>query len=141
MQEAFQKPAWGLKLGFMSFFCEALCGIEAVPQVIPGWRRGADREHFMILAWLSGTRTGLVVPVVRDAGPESFAQIEQSILITREGAGGEDKIETFWWVFIPFRTGGVYGSLLSTPDFESAAERDPGAAQIQSGQWQWTARW
>jgi 2-oxoglutarate dehydrogenase E2 component (dihydrolipoamide succinyltransferase) len=108
----------GLKLGFSSFFVKAaIDALKAFPAV-NAEIRGTDilyKDHYDIGVAVGGGK-GLVVPVVRDADRQSFAELEKTIgelaarardnkLTMKELEGGTFTISN----------GGVYGSLLSTP--------------------------
>ena len=71
----------GVKLGFMSFFTKACChALHEVPEV-NAEIDGTDivYKNFVHMGIATGTPTGLVVPVIRDADSMSFADIEKSI--------------------------------------------------------------
>lgn len=117
MQEPFQKQ-YGVKLGFMSFFVKAtVAALKGVPQV--NSRLEGDElvtNHYYDIGVAVGTERGLVVPVVRNADQQSFAQIEQSILdYAGKAREGKIKIEDLQGGVFTISNGGVYGSLLSTP--------------------------
>ncbi|WP_069299767.1 2-oxoglutarate dehydrogenase complex dihydrolipoyllysine-residue succinyltransferase [Neptunicoccus sediminis] len=116
-KELFQKKH-GVKLGFMSFFTKA-CNhaLKEVPEVnaeIDGTE--IVYKNYVNMGIATGTPTGLVVPVVKDADSLSFAEIEKEIArlggLARDGKlsmadmqGGSFTISN----------GGVYGSLMSSP--------------------------
>jgi 2-oxoglutarate dehydrogenase E2 component (dihydrolipoamide succinyltransferase) len=116
-QERFQERH-KTKLGFMSFFIRAVVeALREVPQ-LNAEIRGDDivYRHYHDIAVAIGGGRGLVVPVLRDAGRMSFAEIELAVadfarrvkenkITPDELAGGTFTITN----------GGVYGSLLSTP--------------------------
>jgi len=105
-------------LGFMSFFVKACA--HAASQ-FPAMNAFIDGEevvyhNYMDVGIAVSTEKGLVVPVLRDAGQMSFAEIEQGIASladkAREGGLMPDDLKggTF-----SITNGGVFGSLLSTP--------------------------
>jgi 2-oxoglutarate dehydrogenase E2 component (dihydrolipoamide succinyltransferase) len=115
--ERFEKKH-GVKLGFMSFFIKA--AVEAL-KTFPAVNASIDGEdvvfhHFHdVGVAVSGSR-GLVVPVVRDAGEKSMAELEKEVadfgvraradkLTLSELQGGTFTISN----------GGIFGSMLSTP--------------------------
>lgn len=112
------KERHGVSLGFMSFFTKAAIGaLKASPQ-INSELQGDELivKHYYDIGIAVSTEEGLVVPVVRDAGNMTFAQIEREIgalavkarerrLTLEELSGGTFTITN----------GGVFGSLLSTP--------------------------
>ena len=116
-QEAF-KQAYGIKLGFMSFFMKAVVeALRAVPQVNARLEEDTIVEnHYYDIGVAVGTPKGLVVPVIRDAELKSLAEIERDIatcaISAREGKLSFRDLEG--GVFT-ISNGGVYGSLLSTP--------------------------
>ena len=116
-QERFQER-YQIKLGFMSFFIKATMeALKEVPQ-LNAEIRGSNivyRNYHDIAIAIGGGR-GLVVPVLRDAGRMSFAEIEKAIagfaLRVKENKIKPEELQggTF-----TITNGGIYGSLLSTP--------------------------
>jgi 2-oxoglutarate dehydrogenase E2 component (dihydrolipoamide succinyltransferase) len=117
VQEDFVKKH-GVKLGFMSFFVKAVTqALKDVPS-INGRIEGTDviENHFYDIGVAIGTEKGLIVPVLRDCGEKSFAQIEQDILdYAAKGKAGKITIEDLQGGVFTISNGGTYGSLLSTP--------------------------
>lgn len=116
-QETFTKKN-GLKLGFMSFFIKAT--VEALKTVpaINSRIEGDDfiQNHFFDIGVAVGTERGLVVPVVRDAGKKTFADLERDIAdYATKAREGKIKIEDLQGGTFTISNGGVYGSLFSTP--------------------------
>jgi 2-oxoglutarate dehydrogenase E2 component (dihydrolipoamide succinyltransferase) len=116
-QESFQKRH-GVKLGFMSFFIKAV--VDAL-QFVPAMNARIDGDdlienHYYDIGVAVGTERGLVVPVVRDADKNSFAELEKQVAAyagkARDGKLGLDDLTG--GVFT-ITNGGIYGSLLSTP--------------------------
>ena len=115
--EAFEKKH-GVRLGFMSFFVKAavaaLVEYPAVNAQIDG--EEIVYKHYQDIGVAVSAPQGLVVPVLRDAGRMSFAEVEQAIralgLKAREGKLALDDLlgGTF-----TISNGGVFGSLMSTP--------------------------
>ena len=116
-KDGFEKK-YGVKLGFMSFFVKA--AVEALRKfpVVNASVEGTEiiyHDYFDIGIAVS-TERGLMVPVLRDAGSMSFADIERSIMDfatrARDGKIGMDELTggTF-----TITNGGVFGSLMSTP--------------------------
>jgi len=116
-KEAFEKRHQ-VRLGLMSFFVKAT--IDALKQFpkLNAEIRGNDvvYRNFFDIGVAIATDRGLVVPILRDAGRLSFAEVEQAIsdfarrandgkLLPAELAGGTFTITN----------GGSFGSLLSTP--------------------------
>jgi 2-oxoglutarate dehydrogenase E2 component (dihydrolipoamide succinyltransferase) len=116
-RDRFQEK-YGVKLGFMAFFVKAAVqALKQFPQINAQVR---DRDivyhkRYDIGVAIGGGK-GLVVPVLRDAGRMSFAQIELAIedfaQRARENRVAPEELEggTF-----TISNGGIYGSLLSTP--------------------------
>ncbi|HKJ84143.1 MAG TPA: 2-oxoglutarate dehydrogenase complex dihydrolipoyllysine-residue succinyltransferase [Mariprofundaceae bacterium] len=116
-RDAFKKKH-GVDLGFMSFFIRAsIVGLKKFPAV-NACIDGDDivyRNHFNIGVAVS-TEKGLVVPVIRDAGRMSMADIERAVAEyagkAREGGLLPDDLKAGTF---SITNGGVFGSLLSTP--------------------------
>ncbi len=116
-REPFEK-AYGLKLGFMSFFVRAAVNaLQQYPQINA---QMSDKQlvyhNYCDIGIAIGGGKGLVVPVLRNAENMSFAEIETAIADlgarAQKNQIGLDELEggTF-----TITNGGVYGSLLSTP--------------------------
>ena len=116
-QDDFEKRH-GCRLGFMSFFVKAC--IVALKE-LPAINAEIDGDELIYKNYYDigvavGTEQGLVVPVLRDADKQSFAEVEKGItdlgLKARDGKLGMDELTggTF-----TITNGGVYGSLMSTP--------------------------
>jgi 2-oxoglutarate dehydrogenase E2 component (dihydrolipoamide succinyltransferase) len=116
-KDEFQKKH-GVKLGFMSFFTKACChALAEVPEVnaeIDGTE--IVYKNFVHMGIATGTPTGLVVPVIRDADSMSFAAIEKAI--AEKGARARDgklSMAEMQGGTFTISNGGVYGSLMSSP--------------------------
>ncbi len=124
----------GVKLGFMSFFAKAC--VEALRK-FPAVNASVDgndivyHEYFDIGVAVSTDR-GLIVPVLRDADLQSFAEIEKSIgnFAARARAGTITMEELTGGTFT-ITNGGVFGSLLSTPIVNSPQSAILGMHKIQ----------
>jgi 2-oxoglutarate dehydrogenase E2 component (dihydrolipoamide succinyltransferase) len=109
---------YGVKLGFMSFFVKACVYAASKYPAMNAYIDGDDvlYHNYMDVGVAISTKNGLVVPVLRDAGLMSFAEIEQGIVSlankSREGGLMPDDLKggTF-----SITNGGVFGSMLSTP--------------------------
>jgi 2-oxoglutarate dehydrogenase E2 component (dihydrolipoamide succinyltransferase) len=116
-KEAFEKKH-GVKLGFMSFFVKA--AIEALKKfpVINASVEGSDivyHEYYDIGVAVSTDR-GLMVPVLRDADLQSYADIEKNIgAFAARARDGKITIEELTGGTFSITNGGTFGSLLSTP--------------------------
>jgi 2-oxoglutarate dehydrogenase E2 component (dihydrolipoamide succinyltransferase) len=116
-QDEFTKKN-GVKLGLMSFFVKACVeALKAVP-VVNGHIEDEDfiQNNFYDIGVAVGTERGLVVPVVRDAGKKSFADLERDIAdYAGRARDGKLKIEDLQGGTFTITNGGVYGSLFATP--------------------------
>jgi 2-oxoglutarate dehydrogenase E2 component (dihydrolipoamide succinyltransferase) len=116
-KETFEKKH-GVKLGFMSFFVKA--AIEALKRfpVINASVEGTDivyHEYYDIGVAVSTDR-GLMVPVLRDADLQSYADIEKNIgAYATRARDGKITIEELTGGTFSITNGGTFGSLLSTP--------------------------
>jgi 2-oxoglutarate dehydrogenase E2 component (dihydrolipoamide succinyltransferase) len=112
------KTQHGVALGFMSFFVKASAlALEAFPAVNARIEGNEIVYHnYINIGVAVSTDRGLMVPVLRDAGAMSFAEIEKAIAgyadKARKGAITVDDLQggTF-----TITNGGIFGSLLSTP--------------------------
>jgi len=116
-QQDFQSR-FGIKLGFMSFFVKAcvvaLKNFPAVNAEIDGDE--IIYKNYYNLSFAVGTEKGLVVPVLRNADEQSFADIEKNIKdISEKARDGKLTIEDLQGGTFTISNGGVYGSMLSTP--------------------------
>jgi 2-oxoglutarate dehydrogenase E2 component (dihydrolipoamide succinyltransferase) len=116
-QEPFEKR-YQVKLGLMSFFIRAVAdALKQFPQ-LNAEVRGHDiiyRNYFDIGVAVA-TERGLVVPVLRDAGRLTFAELEKAISdFARRGREGKLKPQELAGGTFTITNGGVFGSLLSTP--------------------------
>jgi 2-oxoglutarate dehydrogenase E2 component (dihydrolipoamide succinyltransferase) len=116
-KEAFEKRH-GVRLGFMSFFAKAC--IEALRRfpVVNASVEGSDivyHEYYDIGVAVS-TEKGLMVPVLRDADLQSYADIEKNIgSFAVKAREGKITIEELTGGTFSITNGGTFGSLLSTP--------------------------
>ena len=116
-QEDFQNR-YGIKLGFMSFFCKAcIVALKNFPAV----NAEIDNDtivykNYYNISFAVGTDKGLVVPVLKNADELSFADIEKNIKeISEKAKDGKLVIEDLQGGTFTISNGGVYGSMLSTP--------------------------
>ncbi|MDQ6981070.1 MAG: dihydrolipoyllysine-residue succinyltransferase [Ghiorsea sp.] len=109
---------FGVKLGFMSFFVKACVSACAEFPTVNAYIDGDDvlYHNYIDMGIAVSTDNGLIVPVLRDAGIKSYADIEQDIITlagkAREGGLKPDDLQggTF-----SITNGGIFGSMLSTP--------------------------
>jgi 2-oxoglutarate dehydrogenase E2 component (dihydrolipoamide succinyltransferase) len=124
----------GAKLGFMSFFAKAC--VEALRKfpTVNASVEGNDivyHEYFDIGVAVSTDR-GLIVPVLRDADLQSFADIEKSIAnFAARARAGTITMEELTGGTFTITNGGVFGSLLSTPIVNSPQSAILGMHKIQ----------
>jgi 2-oxoglutarate dehydrogenase E2 component (dihydrolipoamide succinyltransferase) len=112
------KEVHGVGLGFMSFFtksvCVALQHFPAVNAMING-DEIVYHDYCDIGIAVSAPK-GLMVPVIRNAGDLSLAQIESTILqLAGKAREGKLSIDEMSGGTFTITNGGVFGSMLSTP--------------------------
>lgn len=116
-QDAFVK-AYGIKLGFMSFFVKAVAeSIPFYPQV-----NGYIEDDYIVtpeyadIGIAVSTPKGLMVPVIRQAESMTLAQLEQAIQeMANRARDNKISLEELKGGTISITNGGVFGSMLSTP--------------------------
>ena len=124
----------GTKLGFMGFFVSA--AVQALRK-FPIVNASIDNEDIVYHAFQDigvavSTDRGLVVPVVRDAGNLSIADIELKITEYSEKAReGKLSIEEMQGGTFTISNGGIFGSLLSTPILNAPQTAILGMHKIQ----------
>ncbi|MDQ6952691.1 MAG: dihydrolipoyllysine-residue succinyltransferase [Mariprofundaceae bacterium] len=108
----------GAKLGFMSFFVKACVYAANKYPAINAYIEGDEivYHNYMDVGVAVSTKKGLVVPVLRDAGLMSFADVEKGIvdLASKARDGGLMPDDLKGGTF-SITNGGVFGSMLSTP--------------------------
>ncbi len=108
----------GVRLGFMSFFIKA--AIEALRKY-PTVNASVEDNDFVYHDYYDigiavSTERGLVVPVLRDAHLQSFAEIERSIGdFAGRARDGSLTMDDLTGGTFTITNGGVFGSLMSTP--------------------------
>lgn len=116
-KDAFEKKH-GVKLGFMSIFVKA--AVQALKEfpAVNAEIDGTDiiYKNYYDIGVAVSTPQGLVVPVLRDADQQNFADIERNIAdyATRARDGKLTMDEMTGGTFT-ITNGGVFGSLMSTP--------------------------
>ncbi|MBY6205396.1 dihydrolipoyllysine-residue succinyltransferase [Halomonas denitrificans] len=116
-KDAFQKKH-GVKLGFMSFFVKAACEALDKHPVVNAAVEGDEIVYhgYQDVGIAVSTDRGLMVPVLRNAGQLSLAEIERQIAHYAEKArAGKIELEDLQGGTFSITNGGVFGSLLSTP--------------------------
>ncbi len=116
-QAAFEKDH-GVRLGFMSFFVQAV--VEALKRfpILNASVEGEEiiyHDYYDISVAVSSER-GLVVPVILDADKLHMADIEKAIVSFSERATNNQlSLEDIQGGTFTVSNGGVFGSLMSTP--------------------------
>ena len=116
-KEIFEKK-FGVKLGFMSFFCNAVVLALKEIEIINSEIDGTDiiyHDHIDIGIAL-GAPQGLLVPVIRSVDEKSFFEIEKEIFnFGEEAREGKITSDQMTGATFTITNGGVYGSMMSTP--------------------------
>jgi 2-oxoglutarate dehydrogenase E2 component (dihydrolipoamide succinyltransferase) len=116
-KQMFEKT-YGVKLGFMSFFVNAVLeGLKRFPELNASID-GTDIVYhgFFDIGIAVSSPRGLVVPILRDADQLSMADVELRIRDSAEKArAGTLSLEEISGGTFTITNGGVFGSLLSTP--------------------------
>jgi len=116
-KQTFEK-AYGVKLGFMSFFVNAVLeGLKRFPELNASID-GTDIVYhgFFDIGIAVSSPRGLVVPILRDADQLAMADVELRIRDFSEKAReGTLSLEEISGGTFTITNGGVFGSLLSTP--------------------------
>jgi len=116
-KDAFAKK-YQVKLGFMSFFCNAVSIALKEYPIINSEIEGNDIIYHghIDLGIAVGAPQGLIVPVIRSANLKSFQEIEKEIKEFGQAAvEGTITSEQMNGATFTISNGGVYGSMLSTP--------------------------
>jgi 2-oxoglutarate dehydrogenase E2 component (dihydrolipoamide succinyltransferase) len=112
------KEKYEVNLGFMSFFTKACCiALREWPSV----NAMIDGEEIIFhdycdISIAVSAPKGLVVPVIRNAGGLSFAEIEREVArLAGKARDNKLTIEEMSGGTFTITNGGVFGSMLSTP--------------------------
>jgi 2-oxoglutarate dehydrogenase E2 component (dihydrolipoamide succinyltransferase) len=108
----------GVKLGFMSFFVKAAVHALRKYPVVNASIDGTDIVYhgYYDIGIAVGSPRGLVVPILRDAGELTLADIEKRIAdFGKRAQEGKLTIEELTGGTFSISNGGVFGSMLSTP--------------------------
>jgi 2-oxoglutarate dehydrogenase E2 component (dihydrolipoamide succinyltransferase) len=116
-KDSFEK-AYGVKVGFMSFFVRA--AVEALKKypIVNASIDGNDIVYhgYYDVGVAVSTERGLVVPVLRDTDLMSFADIEKAIVdFGQKARNNKLTMEDLSGGTFSITNGGVFGSMLSTP--------------------------
>ena len=112
----------GLKLGFMSFFTQAV--VHALKEV-PGINAQIEgdtiiQNHYYDVGVAVSTEKGLMVPVVRNCDALSMAEIEKAIAdAAKRARDGKITLADLEGGVFTITNGGIFGSMLSTPIINS----------------------
>ncbi len=112
------KKQYGVGLGIASFFVKACIGALRQFPRLNAEIQGNEMvvKHYYDIGVAVGAPEGLVVPVLRNAGQMSFAEIETAIKeFASKASAGELTLDELRGGTFTISNGGVYGSLLSTP--------------------------
>jgi 2-oxoglutarate dehydrogenase E2 component (dihydrolipoamide succinyltransferase) len=116
-KDNFEKK-FNVKLGFMSFFCNAVAiALKEMP-IINSEIDGSDiiYHNHIDLGIAIGAPQGLLVPVIREADLKSFSEIEQEIYnFGIEAKNGSITTDQMIGGTFTITNGGIYGSMMSTP--------------------------
>jgi len=110
--------AHGVKLGLMSFFVRAACEALRKHPVVNASLEGDEIVYhgYQDIGIAVSTERGLMVPILRDAGHMTLAEIEIAIRdFAVKARDGGITLEDLQGGTFSITNGGVFGSLLSTP--------------------------
>ena len=116
-KENFEKK-FGVKLGFMSFFCNAVVLALKEIKIINSEIDGTDiiYHDYIDIGIALGAPQGLLVPVIRSVDKKSFFEIEKEIFnFGKEAREGTITSDQMTGATFTITNGGVYGSMMSTP--------------------------
>ncbi len=115
--EAFEQKH-GVRLGLMSFFVKASVAALVEYPTVNAQIDGDDivYKRYQDIGVAVSAPQGLVVPVLRDAGQLSFAEVEQGIrAFAFKARDGKLALDDLLGGTFTISNGGVFGSLMSTP--------------------------
>jgi 2-oxoglutarate dehydrogenase E2 component (dihydrolipoamide succinyltransferase) len=116
-KERFEKEH-GVRLGIMSFFVKAAVHALRKYPVVNASIDGTDIVYhgYYDIGIAVASPRGLVVPILRDAGELTLAEIEKRVAdFGRRAQEGKLTIEELTGGTFSISNGGVFGSMLSTP--------------------------
>ena len=108
----------GVRLGLMSFFVKACVAALVEYPTVNAQIDGDDivYKRYQDIGVAVSAPQGLVVPVLRDAGSKSFAEVEQGIrAYALKARDGKLALDDLLGGTFTISNGGVFGSLMSTP--------------------------
>ena len=115
--EAFEQKH-GVRLGLMSFFVKATVAALVEYPTVNAQIDGDEivYKRYQDIGVAVSAPRGLVVPVLRDAGRMSFAEVEQAIrALGLKARDGKLALDDLLGGTFTISNGGVFGSLMSTP--------------------------
>ncbi len=115
--EAFEQKH-GVRLGLMSFFVHATVAALVEYPTVNAQIDGDEivYKRYQDIGVAVSAPQGLVVPVLRDAGRMSFAEVEQAIrAFALKARDGKLALDDLLGGTFTISNGGVFGSLMSTP--------------------------
>ena len=116
-KEAFM-DTHGVKLGLMSFFVRAVCDALRKHPVVNASLEGDEIVYhgFQDIGIAVSTERGLMVPILRNAGSMTLAEVEKGIReFAAQAREGTIALEDLQGGTFTITNGGIFGSLLSTP--------------------------
>ena len=116
-QKNFQKQH-GVKLGIMSFFVKACSDVlREIPEINSEiYENKIIYKNYFDIGIAIGSEKGLVVPIIRNAGDLSNAEIEKYIVDLSEKANSNKlAMSDLSGGTFSITNGGIYGSMMSTP--------------------------
>ena len=116
-QKSFQKQH-GVKLGIMSFFVKACSDVlREIPEINSEiYENKIIYKNYFDIGIAIGSEKGLVVPIIRNAGDLSNAEIEKYIVDLSEKANSNKlAMSDLSGGTFSITNGGIYGSMMSTP--------------------------
>ena len=116
-QAAFQKKN-GVKLGIMSFFVKACVQVlKELPEINSEiFEDKIIYKNYFDIGVAIGSEKGLVVPIIRNAGKLSNAEIEKEIInLATKANSNKLAMKDLSGGTFSITNGGVYGSMMSTP--------------------------
>ena len=117
VRESFERQH-GIKLGIVSFFVKAATSALRNFPVLNSEIQGDEivTKHYYDIGVAMDAEGGLVVPVLRDIGAMSIAEIEQHIRgFESKVREGKLTLDDLLGGCFTISNGGIFGSLLSTP--------------------------
>lgn len=112
------KEAYGVNLGFMSFFTKACCYALAEWPSVNAYIDGEEivKHNYCDISIAVSAPKGLVVPVIRNAESMSMAEIEAKVMeLAGKARDNKLSMEEMTGGTFTITNGGVFGSLMSTP--------------------------